>query len=309
VVVYSPHGPDVLRDYEERFEAAYPDVDVQALDMGSQEVYTRVQGEAGRPQADVWWGGPSTMFMRAADDGLLASYRPSWAEAVDGAYHDAEDRWYGTYRSPLGIVFNTEANTAASVPSTWDGLLDPAWHGKVTLRKPMPSGTMRTFIGAMVLRQPGVDEGFAWLRRLHAATESYEENPRFLYNHLKRRPELISVWIVPDVYLQRQRNGYPFACVIPERTPVLTEGIALVAGGPNPEWARTFYEFVTTREALAHQANAYAKVPARDDLDAAALPAWMTAQSFEPMDIDWEAFAEKEQAWTTRWERDVYHAP
>ena len=36
LLVYSPHGPDVLGDYEAKFEAAYPGVDVQCLDLGSQ---------------------------------------------------------------------------------------------------------------------------------------------------------------------------------------------------------------------------------------------------------------------------------
>jgi len=75
-VVYSPHGPEMLKDAEAQFEAAYPHVDLQWLDMGSQEVYNRVSAERARPACDVWWGGPSTMFMQAAEEGLLEPYRP-----------------------------------------------------------------------------------------------------------------------------------------------------------------------------------------------------------------------------------------
>ncbi len=307
VVIYSPHGPEMLKDAEAMFEAAYPGVDLQWLDMGSQEVYNRVSAERGRSAGDVWWGGPSTMFMKAADEGLLEPYRPTWANALDTAFKDPNDRWYGTYRSPLAIVFNNRRYTKATAPQTWDALLDPAWRGKITLRKPSASGTMRVFLGAMVLRQPDEDAGFRWLKRLDEATESYPESPQFLFDHMKKNDELVTVWIMPDAVLQRERNGYPFDYVLPPGTPVLTEGIGIIKGAPHPEWARRFYEFVTTPQALAQQAHAYAKMPARSDVDPAALPAWMR-DPIDAMVIDWASFAQKEQGWCDRWENEVYGA-
>jgi iron(III) transport system substrate-binding protein len=307
VVVYSPHGPEMLRDAETEFEARYPALDLQWLDMGSQEVYTRVSAERNRPAGDVWWGGPSTMFMKAAEEGLLEPYRPAWVGAADEAFKDPQDRWYGTYRSPLAILFNNRRYTRATAPKTWDDLLAPAWRKKITLRKPSASGTMRTFLGAMILRAPSEDEGIAWLKRLHEATESYPESPQFLFDHVKRDPELVSVWLMADVVLQRERNGFPFDYVLPPGTLVLTEGIAILHGAPHPEWAKRFYEFVTSGEAQARHAHAYAKIPARLDIDPGALPAWMR----EPIDaipIDWPAFARKEQGWCDRWETEVYPA-
>ena len=41
LIVYSPHGRDLLAHYERAFEAAHPDVDVQWMDMGSQEILDR----------------------------------------------------------------------------------------------------------------------------------------------------------------------------------------------------------------------------------------------------------------------------
>ena len=58
VVVYSPHGVEMLSDYEGLFEAAYPDVDLQWLDMGSQDVFSRVSAERNpdrcAPPSTVW---------------------------------------------------------------------------------------------------------------------------------------------------------------------------------------------------------------------------------------------------------------
>lgn len=307
VVVYSPHGPDVLKDYEARFEALHPEVDVQVLDMGSQEVYSRVRSEQRRPSADIWWGAPSSMFMRAADEGLLEPYRPTWAEAVPAPFKDPQDRWYGIYKSPIGIMFNTTGNTVDSVPQTWEGLLEPEWKGKVTIREPLPSGTMRTFIGAMILRAGSEDAGIEWLRKLHDATEEYVANPELLYEHMKRNPELITVWLLKDAAMQRELNGYPLDCVAPADTPVLTEGIAVIANAPHPDLAREFYEFVTSPEELAYQAHSYFWVPTREDLDPSALPAWIAEQELAPMNIDWQEFTKKEEVWAELWKREVYY--
>lgn len=307
IVVYSPHGPDVLRDYEEKFEAKYPNVDVQWLDLGSEDVYKRVRSEERRPVADIWWGGPQTMFMQAAEENLLGAYKPSWANAVPAEDHDGADRWYGVYRSPLCIMFNSNEYTRDQVPHTWDELLDPKWNQKITLRMPLPSGTMHTFIGAMILRQKDEEAGLEWLKKLDAATESYMPSPQALFDHIKRQPELISVWLMPDVPLQRERNGFPLDYYVPPQTPVIMEGIAIINNAPHRDLAEKFYEFVTSPDALAQQAKAYWKVPLRTDLDPATLPDWISAQKIDAMKIDWHNFAAHEQQWMADWEKEVHH--
>lgn len=306
LVVYSPHGDPILPEYEARFEAAYPDVDVQMLDMGSQDVYTRVRAESGRPAADVWWGGPDSLFMQAASEGLLEPYRPTWADHIDAGYRDANDLWYGTHQSPIAILYNTRGLDAADAPQTWDALLDPKWDQRIAIRYMPDSGTMQTFIGAIILRASSEDEGIDWLKRLHALTESYPRKPQLLFDHLKRHNTMISVWLLPDIVMQRDRHGYPFGYVVPPETPVIIEGIALIKDGPNVDRAKQFYEFVTTQEALAHQAKEYAKVPVRTDLDRSALPAWLQDLEVDAMEIDRGDFASNVGAWTDRWYREVY---
>ncbi|HYG83110.1 MAG TPA: hypothetical protein VD861_22120, partial [Pyrinomonadaceae bacterium] len=92
LLIYTPHGQDMLRDFVARYRQAHPDVDVQFLDMGSREVLERVRAERNRPQADLWWGASHITFQTAADENLLAPYRPSWAEKVAQEARDPSDR-------------------------------------------------------------------------------------------------------------------------------------------------------------------------------------------------------------------------
>src|ERR1700686_4924402 len=76
LLVYSPHGRDLLSLMQHRFETLHPDIAVHWLEMGSQDVYDRVRSETANPQGDVWYGGPRAIFARGPAEGLLAPHRP-----------------------------------------------------------------------------------------------------------------------------------------------------------------------------------------------------------------------------------------
>ena len=148
LLIYSPHGKELLTEYEKKFEAQNPNIDVRWLDMGSQTALDRVRSEKANPQADLWWGAPSTMFSQAEREGLLDAYKPTWADHIDPASHSPNDFWYGTYQTPEVIAYNTEALKPDTAPQDWDDMLDPKWKGKVILRDPPASGTVRTIFAA-----------------------------------------------------------------------------------------------------------------------------------------------------------------
>ena len=68
LLIYTPHGQDLLRDLVARYRAQHKDVDVQFLDMGAREILERVRAERNRPQADLWWGAAHTLFKPPAEE-------------------------------------------------------------------------------------------------------------------------------------------------------------------------------------------------------------------------------------------------
>ncbi len=90
LLIYTPHGQDLLKDFVGRYKQRYPDAaDVQFLDMGSREILERVRVERNRPQADLWWGASHTTFQTAAEENLLLEFRPTWADKVPASSRDA----------------------------------------------------------------------------------------------------------------------------------------------------------------------------------------------------------------------------
>jgi iron(III) transport system substrate-binding protein len=309
LLIYTPHGQDLLRDFIARYKERYTDVDVQFLDMGSREILERVRVERNRPQADLWWGAAHTTFQTAAEENLLTPFRPSWANSVPASARDGKDLWYGTYETPQVIVYNSEAVRVEDAPHDWDDVLDSKWRDKVLIRNPNPSDTMRVIFGAMIWRSykdsGSPDKGYEWLRKLDANVHEYTADGTLLMQKLARREGLVSLWDMPDVRLFKEQKGLPVAYVVPASgTPVVTDGIAILRGAANEEEARRFYEFVTTPENLVYAAKKYYRIPVRTDLDRGQLPAWMN-EPFTRLPLDWDLLRKEGGEWLRYWDTEI----
>jgi len=312
LIVYSPHGKELLEYLEKGFEKAHPDIDIQWVDMGSQEVLDRVRAEKDNPQADVWFGAPAEAFDRATREKLLEPYIPTWSNAVSVEARENNDHWYGTYLTPEVIAYNTEAVSAAQAPKDWDDVLDPKWKGKLLIRDPIASGTMRAIFGAIVARsmaRTGSPEGgYEWLRKLDANTREYVLNPTILYQKLGRQEGVITLWDMPDIATLEQRTKIPVGYVIPSSgTPVLVDGIAIIKGTKHPAEAKLYYEFVTTPTALKAAAEQFLRIPARTDIPVSELPKWIqdAKSQIKPMAVDRRVMAEHLDEWMKYWDANI----
>ena len=312
LVVYTPHGRELLQHFSSGFEAERPGVRIEWLDMGSQEVLDRLRSERSNPQADVWWGAPAEIFAQAAEDGLLAPFEPSWFEAVPARQRDPEGRWVGTYLTPEVIAYNSAVVSREEAPKEWDDVLDPRWRGQVLIREPLASGTMRAIFSSLIYRESNGSgdpaAGYEWLLRLDAQTREYVLNPTLLYQKLAREEGLITLWAMPDIEMLIATTDYPIGYVIPSGgTPVVVDGIALVAGTANPELAGAFIEYVGGEEALVEAGRRFFRIPARTDVDPAAFPAWLgeALARIEAMQVDDALLRTRTPEWMRYWDSNI----
>ena len=195
LLIYTPHGQDLLRDFVARYKQQYPDVDVQFLDMGSREILERVRAERNRPQADLWWGAAHTTFQTAAEENLLARVSPDAGPT----------RFRHSAATPGPLVRNLRNAGSDRLQqrrgqarkrrrSDWDDVLDPKWRDKVLIRNPNPSDSMRAIFGAMIWRfykdTGSPDKGYDWLRKLDANVHEYTADGTLLMQKLVRREGL-----------------------------------------------------------------------------------------------------------------------
>lgn len=311
LTVYSTHGTELLSFFEKQFEQAHPGIDVQWVDMGSQDVLDRLRSERTNPQADLWFGAPAEIFDRAANDSLLQPYTPTWAASVPAEAKHARDLWFGTYLTPEVIAYNSDAVSDAEAPKDWDDVLDPKWKGKVLIRNPIESGSMRAIFGAMIVRgiqrTGSTEAGFDWLRKLDANTKEYTPNPSVLYTKLGRQEGLITLYDMPDIAILQQRGFHVKYSIPASGTPLLVDAIAIPRGAKHPAEARLYYEFVTSVPALLEAANKFTRIPVRTDIPVDSLPAWIRTarEQIKPMPMDRALLAQHLDEWMKYWDANI----
>lgn len=308
LVIYTARDKNIFEIVLPKFKEKYPNIEVETLEMGAQQILERIRAEKANPQADFWWGGTQSALSTAADEGLLEAYKPTFADKVPDLYKDAQDRWYGEMLLPEVIMYNSEALKKEEVPKDWDELLDPKWKDKIVIRNVLPSGTMRTIYSAMIYRQgPDTPEkGYDWLLKLDANTKEYTQDPTNLYLKMDRQEGVISLWNLQDVLLQSKQQNHPYDFVYPASgAPILVDGVALVKGAKNMDAAKKFYEFLMSPEIASQLAKERFQFPSRTDISKDELPDFMKNLELKPLDLDWGVMAAKEKEWMQHWDENI----
>ncbi|WP_050616640.1 extracellular solute-binding protein [Bacillus testis] len=308
LIIYTARDQTVVDQVTKMFNEKYPDIEVEVLTMGAQQILERIRGEKSNPQADFWWGGTQSALMTAADEDLLASYKPSFDGQIKPEYKDKDNRWYGEMLLPEVIMYNSDKLKKEEAPQDWDELLDSKWKDKIIIRGVMASGTMRTIYSSMIYRQ-GADtpeKGYDWLKKLEKNTKDYAQDPTNLYLKITRQEGLISLWNLQDILLQKNEHNQPFDYVYPKSgAPILVDAVGIVKNAKNEKNAKLFYEFLfdlKTREKLADDLY---QISTRSDVDPSKMPDWYKELDLKPLDIDWKVMAEKEAEWMQHWDQKI----
>jgi iron(III) transport system substrate-binding protein len=251
------------------------------------------------------------MCVLGAKDSLLAAFRPTWADAIDPLSRGEGDLYFGVYRTPVVLVYNSVLVTEAEAPSDWEDMLAERFDQRVLIRDPLESGTMRAIFGMVLQRSLTASGdtalGMAWLRRLDARTREYTLNPALLHEKLTRGEGWVTVWDLPDIQLQ-QRQGRPLEYRFPTSgTPVIDDAIGVVRGAQRDDEARAFVEWIGSMKMQLVAAREAYRLPARLDIPSDSLPEWARAVLREMVseDMDWKLVAREGAGWMRYWDRRV----
>ncbi|MCR8643503.1 extracellular solute-binding protein [Paenibacillus sp. N1-5-1-14] len=309
LVIYTARDNNVTDVVMPKFKEKYPNIEVEIMMMGAQQILERVRGEKANPGGDFWWGGTQSAFMTAANENLLESIKPSFGDKVPAQYKDARDRWYGEMLLPEVIMYNTDLiPNKADAPQDWDDVLDPKYKDKIIIRDVLASGTMRTIYSAMIYRQ-GPDnpqKGYDWLMKLDANTKEYAADPTQMQLKLARQEGLFTLWNLQDVMLQKVNLKQPFDFIYPKSgAPILVDGVGVIKDAKNKDAAVKFYNFLFEPALRAEMAEKLFQIPTRDDISKDTLPAWLKGLELKPLELDWNVMSTKEKEWMTYWSEKI----
>jgi iron(III) transport system substrate-binding protein len=260
LVLYCSVDETWCRVMSEAFERE-TGIEVLMTRRSSGETYAQVKAEEGQPRGDVWWGGTGDPHLQAAQEGLTVEYQsPVLPELQDWAVRQAEasgHRTVGIYAGALGFGYNTDLVTE-DPPGCWADLLDERYRDDVQVANPNSSGTAYTLL-ATVVQLMGEDEAFEYLKALNDNISQYTESGSAPIRAAATGETAIGIVFQHDSVTQTVA-GAPIVTVAPcEGTGYEIGSMSLIAGGPNPDNAKIWYDWALTPAAqeLGATANSF----------------------------------------------------
>ena len=303
LVIYSTHPEELLESISDQFTAE-TGIPVEFINLKG-ELADRVRSEKANPQADIMFGGDTATYMVLDQEGCFAESNPSWAANVDPAYKAANGHWYGTYRTPMVLFYNTEAIDAADAPADWADLADPKYKDQIVTRD-AKSSSMRSTIAALIqsnMAKDGEEAAWNYIQALNDNIKNYFNSGSMMFQAIGKGEAGISMAVINDVFKNRDDNGMPLEMVIPASGAiVITDCVAPIANAPHPDAAAAFMEFIGSDACQIANANDFNRMPITDAV-LAQCPEWMQTE-FSALDVDWTAVSENQSAWLDKWATD-----
>lgn len=234
-------------------------VRVSVVSAGTPVAYGRIREWAGRPDADVFWGGEPALFDDLAGRKLLAPLElpeavlreipASIGTPKPVALRDPRGVWVGCCLTPYGIVWHPRKLKRLGMEAIrdWDDLLDCRLKGEVAQATPDRSSSNHASV-EVILQMHGWQRGWEWLQRLGASTGSFVARSRDVPT-VVAKGEFTAGFAVPAyMAFEDLLDGHDLKYVTPTAGFVTPEPLAVIAGTRNPRAARAFIQFILSDE-------------------------------------------------------------
>ncbi|MBQ3406664.1 MAG: extracellular solute-binding protein [Lachnospiraceae bacterium] len=307
LVIYTTHPEDLVEAISDEFTEK-TGVPVEFINLKG-ELADRIRSEKDNPQADIMFGGDTATYMVLQSEGCYAPTSPSWADDVDEAYKEAEGYWYGTYRTPMVLFYNSEAMTAEEAPTDWTDLTKEEYAGKIVTRDSLSSSMRSTIVSLVQNIKASDSEEAAWsfIEALGKNTKNYYNSGSMMFQAVGKGEASVSMAVINDVLKNRDANEMPLEMVIPASgAVVITDCIAATANAPHPNAAAAFIDFVGSKECQVMAANDFNRMPVTDGF-LSECPEWMQTE-FSALPVDWSEISANQSEWLEKWETDYLDA-
>lgn len=245
-------------------------VDVQMVFLSSGPALSRIEAEANRPQADVWFGAPSENHILAAERGLIEPYASANAGDLADEFKDADGNWHAIYTNPLAVGVRTDIleSRGAPVPTSWEDLKNEAYRGLIQMPSPQSSGTAYAVI--LTLNELwGEDATFEYMKELNPNIQTYTQSGTAPSGALGVGETPIALQFSPG-FLKLVDEGFPVEVVFPsEGVGYEVAAMSILKGATNLEDAQKLVDWMTSAEGQGQlsQEKTYF-LPIRSDVSA-----------------------------------------
>jgi len=304
LIVYSSVDEENARKLLDAFSKD-TGIDVELVFLSSGPALSRIEAEANRPQADIWFGAPSENHIIAKERGLTEPYKSPEAENIGDQFKDAEGYWHAFYMNPLGFGVRTDLlkERGVEAPTSWKGLADPAYKGLIQMPSPQSSGTAYAIVMTLVTIY-GEDEAFQLMTDINPNIQTYTQSGTAPSKALAIGETVIAIQFTP-AFLKLIDEGYPVTLVIPEEgVGYEAAAMSIIKGAPHADAAKKLVDWMLSKAGqgqLSAQKTYF--FPVRTDVSAGeGVP---EISSIKLISYDLEYAASNKERLVNRWVKEV----
>lgn len=290
VVVYTSVDDVFARPICERFEKEtgikvklVPDTE----ETKSTGLVNRLIAEKERPLADLFWSGDPVRASILKAKGVSAPYKSPHAKDLPTLYSDADGHWTGFSCRARVIIYNTSLAPEGHAPKSVLDLAAPRFKDKACIANPL-FGT--TSMHAAALFEALGDAGARKFLDDFAANGGKILSSNGEVRRRVANGEFAVGLTDTDDYNVARQEGKPVSVVYPDAdgmgTVIVPNCALLIAGGPNSENGKRFFDYLLTPEVEGALAQSEAaQMPVRAGVQA---PAHVTPlDRLRPMPLDY----------------------
>lgn len=298
LTVYSPHPAETINLVVDEFKNE-TGINVDVVAAGTGELLKRIESEKDNPLGDILWGGGAESLATYTE--FFEPYESSELEAIDSKYYAEDNRWTGESPLPMVLFYNTELVDEADAPKGWEDILNPKFKGQIAMADPAKSGSAYTILATMV-QAFGKDDGQGWefIEDFYDALDGKVlSSSSSVYKGVADGEYAVGLTLekaaIPYVL-----SGAPVEIVYPEEgTSAVPDGGAIISGAKNAENAKTFLDYVLSKEVQELMASEVSRRSVRSDATAPEGLGDLSEIKLIDYDFDWAANDKEEilQKW------------
>jgi iron(III) transport system substrate-binding protein len=250
--VYKELSASLNKGFKEYYQKTYgKDVEITFVRPGGWPVcLDKVRAWGGKPDADIFLGAGAPAHEVLKQEGLIIPYRPKDWDQVPAEWHGMKVKDEGDYWTCFApwIVTNLYNEKVLKKlrlppPKTWHDLLNPIYRGNVVHTLPYASGTMHETV-EILMQAFGEEEAWKYLRLLAAQLARFSTGSTDT-TQLVARGEVPMGIAQPQMNaMAARKDGFPVRDLLPEKTILVPEAVALLKGAPNEEVGKIFLDWL-----------------------------------------------------------------
>lgn len=271
--IYKELSDSLTKGFKEYYKKTYgKDIDITFVRPGGWPVCVdKVRAWGDKPDADIFLGAGAPAHEVLKKEGMIVPYTPKELDNVPAQWKgmkvkDPDGYWACFSPWIVTNLYNERVLKALRLPppKTWMDLVNPIYRGNIVQTLPYASGTQHEAV-EIHLQSFGEKEGWAYNRLLAAQLARFSTGSTDTTQLVARGEVPIGIAQPQMNAMTARKDGYPVRDLLPDKTILVPESVALLKNAPNEEIGKIFLDWLFSMEGQKYVLEG-GYFPARTDI-------------------------------------------